>query len=370
MRIVIVGGHMSPALAVMQALPKDVQVWYIGRKHVFEGDKGISLEYQTVTSLGIPFVPLTTGRLQRVWTRHSLFSYAKIPYGVFQAIAILRQIKPAVVLSFGGYLSLPVGIASFLLRIPLVIHEQTQDAGFSNVLLKNIATTIIVSFPTSLKYFPQQKTVLTGNPLYFGKATKEATQLIPQGSLPLLLVTGGSTGSHDINLFVEKHLGVLLDHYRVIHQTGDAQIYQDYDRLMILRSHLTQQQRSRYIVTKFISPTDISFLFNEAALVISRSGINSVMQLLVLEKPAILFPLRTGQKNEQLKNATFLQEAGLADIVTETDMSNEAVIRLIAARMKYHGITKEAKDIRSMHEKAAEHIVSLVYEAAGAKAKT
>src|SRR5690348_2431659 len=108
MKLLIVaggGGHFAPALAVIEQLPKDVEVLVVGRKHAFEGDEALSFEYQTAKQLQIPFVPLTTGRLQRKLTRHTLASLAKIPAGYFQAVAIVKKFKPDVVLSFGGYVS-------------------------------------------------------------------------------------------------------------------------------------------------------------------------------------------------------------------------------------------------------------------------
>src|SRR3989344_6654527 len=165
MKIAITGGHLSPALSVIEKLSKEDVVLFVGRKHVFEGDKGLSFEYKTITSLNIPFVELTTGRLQRKFTAHTLFSIVKIPYGLAQSFLILRKFKPDVVLGFGGYLSVPVVIAAHILRIPAIIHEQTQDAGLANRMLANYADRICISWETSAKYFPRGKTIFTGNPI-------------------------------------------------------------------------------------------------------------------------------------------------------------------------------------------------------------
>src|SRR5437879_2705078 len=113
MKIAIIGGHLTPALAVIRALPKDADVVYIGRKYAMEGDKAESLEYQIITTLGIPFVILHASRLQRQLTRHTIPSLARMPKGMMEAFKILKKQKPDIILSFGGYVSIPVCFAAY-----------------------------------------------------------------------------------------------------------------------------------------------------------------------------------------------------------------------------------------------------------------
>ncbi|MEK7451076.1 MAG: glycosyltransferase, partial [Patescibacteria group bacterium] len=164
MRVIIIGGHLSPALSIIEKLPKTDKVLFIGRKYVFEGDQALSLEYKTIQSLKIPFVNLITGRLQRKFTKHTIPSLLKLPYGFMRSILALIKFQPDVVLSFGGYLSFPVVLSAFLLRIPIVIHEQTLEAGLANKILSVFAKKICISWETSRKFFPKGKIVLTGNP--------------------------------------------------------------------------------------------------------------------------------------------------------------------------------------------------------------
>jgi UDP-N-acetylglucosamine--N-acetylmuramyl-(pentapeptide) pyrophosphoryl-undecaprenol N-acetylglucosamine transferase len=228
MKIIIIGGHLSPALAVIEEL-KNEEIYYLGRKHAFEGDKAISLEYEEVSKLGIPFYSINAARLQRKFTSRTIPSLAKFPSGFFQSLKALKQIKPDVVLGFGGYVSLPVVLAAFFLRIPIVIHEQTLEAGFANRMEAKFARKICISWQSSEQYFPKQKTVLTGNPLrgivLNAKPFKEET------GLPKIYITGGSSGSHSINLLVEKSLKELLEKFTVVHQTGDARRHADFERL-------------------------------------------------------------------------------------------------------------------------------------------
>ncbi len=126
------GGHFSPLLCVYNALPKTDEVLVIGRQFALEGDRALSLEYQTSKRLGMRFVPINAARLQRKFTKYTIPSLLKFPKGLYQAYKLLRLFRPDVVLSFGGYVSVPVVMAAWLLQIPIVIHEQTLEAGAAN----------------------------------------------------------------------------------------------------------------------------------------------------------------------------------------------------------------------------------------------
>lgn len=327
MKLVIVGGHLSPALAVIDALPKDTNVLFIGRKYVFEGDKAFSLEYKTIVDQKIPFAEISTGRLQRKFTRHTISSLLKIPYGFIQSFFILQKFKPDVALSFGGYLSVPVGIAAFLLRIPLVIHEQTLERGFANKILSIFAKKICISWETSRKYFPKSKTVLTGNPIR--KFTINNLQLTIDNKLPTIYITGGSSGSHFINTLVEGCIEELLKKFIVIHQTGDAQEYNDFDRLQKIREGLPSELKARYTIIKFVEPGNIGSIMQKADLVVSRAGINTITELIYFKKPSLLIPISFSQRNEQVKNALFLKNLGLAEVFNQDSLDPKKLLRFI-----------------------------------------
>ena len=258
MKIIVVGGHLSPALGVIDALSENDSVVFIGRKYALEGDKAPSLEYGEITQRNIPFKSLTTARIQRKITSKTFPSLAKLPIGLYQAVTYLREENPDVVLSFGGYLSIPVGYAAKMLGIPLVIHEQTLQAGFANKVLGKIADKVCISWETSSQFFPKNKVVVTGNPLkvfkveYFPFSFKKSDT-----SMPLIYITGGSTGSHAINELVRDSLGELLAKFRIIHQTGDSRQFKDYDKLCKKRDELPPELQNRYIVEKFISSTSV-----------------------------------------------------------------------------------------------------------------
>jgi UDP-N-acetylglucosamine--N-acetylmuramyl-(pentapeptide) pyrophosphoryl-undecaprenol N-acetylglucosamine transferase len=310
MKVVIIGGHMSPALAVIEQL-KNEDIFYLGRKYTFEKDMAISLEYEEVVKLGIPFYSINAARLQRKFTKQTIPSLLRFPSGFLQSVKILKQIKPDVVLGFGGYVSLPVVLAAYLLKIPIVIHEQTLEVGFANKIESKFANKVCMSWESSQKYFPKEKTILTGNPL---GSTILQTKPINRNNLPILYITGGSGGSHVINILVEKSLDKLLEKFIVVHQTGDSKEFNDFDRLQIKKDKLDSSILNRYHLQRFYSPAEMAQNLASATLVVGRAGINTVTELIYLEKPALLIPLPFAQKNEQLKNAIFLKELGLGEI--------------------------------------------------------
>lgn len=195
MKILIVGGHMAPALGLLDVLPKNIGVVYVGRAHVFEADEGESLEQKTIRERGIRFIPFKSGRMQRSLSRQTIPSLLKIPKGFTQALDILKKEKPDIVVGFGGYLSVPIGLAAKLMGIPLLIHESTLGAGLANKVLSPFANRICISWDSSRANFPQSKTVLTGNPLLpFRTKNKNLPLPVSKEKLPLIVVTGGSGG--------------------------------------------------------------------------------------------------------------------------------------------------------------------------------
>jgi len=357
MKVAVVGGHLTPALAVIEVL-KGEEIIYIGRKHALEGDQALSLEYRTITSLGIPFKSIITGRLQRKFTKYTLLSLFKIPIGLVQSFLILRRFKPHVVLGFGGYVSLPVIFAASLLRIPIVIHEQTQEVGLANKIAAYFATKICISWEASQRFFPQNKNVLTGNPIRrevidaFGSSLKEANDL------PLIYITGGSLGSHTINVLVEKVIKRLLPNARVIHQTGDAQEYQDFERLSYLRDSLSEEFKKRYLIKRFLEAKEVAEVLRNADLVVSRAGINTITELIFLSKPSLLIPLPQGK--EQRKNALFLSELDLAEVRLEENLTPDDFLNTLKYMFENYSKYNLNKDYKIYIRDAAFKIVEVL----------
>lgn len=358
------GGHFAPLLAVMEVLPKDWDVLVVGRKFSLEGDKALSLEYQTAQKLDIPFHSITTGRLQRSFTKYTIPSLLKIPYGFLQGFTVVKRFCPDVILSFGGYVSLPVTVAAFLLGTPVVIHEQTLQAGLSNRISAMFARKICISWESSQHFFPKKKVVITGNPI-----RKELLLFVhskkTKGSLSLLYITGGSLGSHEINTLFEEIIAKLVKRYRIVHQTGDAKKFGDFSRLEAIRNKLVERERERYTLIKFVESKNVGPILRDADLVISRAGIGIITELAYFNKPALLIPLPVSQNNEQLQNALFLKSIGLAKVVEEQSFSAKKLYSLINHMVDNIHTYKRNDAIEVLREDAALHIVNVVKKVVG-----
>lgn len=361
MKIVLIGGHLAPALSVLEALPKNTDVLFIGRKYALEGDNALSLEYQTITSLKVPFVGLNTGRWQRKLTKFTLFSLLKLPLGIIKSFLILIKFKPDVVVGFGGYVCVPVIFCAFILRIPVVIHEQTMGVGVANKIVSRFAKKICISWNSSREYFPKDKVVLTGNPIRKFPSLNYKFSIF-NNKLPMIYVTGGSSGSHFINVLIEGIIEKLLKTYNIIHQVGDAQEYHDFDRLKRLRESLPEELRENYILEKFIDPSHVGDLLRLSSLIISRSGMNTVTELIYFEKPSILIPFPFSQSDEQLKNAEFLEKIGLSIVLRQSDANRKKLlqtINLMSRNINNYKINKP--EFRNLNgQNAAQNIISVI----------
>jgi len=365
-KIVIVGGHHTPALAVVDALAQETKIFWIGHKFSMWGDKNASAEYQEITKRGIPFYDLKAGKLYK--TFHPL-KLLRLPFGFFQAFYYLLKIRPSLIVSFGGYLAPPVVIAGWVLRIPSVTHEQTVIGGWANRLVARFAKRIFVSWEESLKHFPKSKTIITGNPLRHSIfEVKEPLNPIPSPLNPTIYITGGKQGSHVINEAVKQALPELLEKYNVIHQCGRSTVHDDHQELSSGGKELNPDLRSRYVLKDYFTEEEIGAVFSAADVVISRAGANIVYELAALGKPAILIPIPWVSHNEQRKNAEILVNAGSAVILEEKDLSAESIMLhstiLLSDLEKYREGGKRVQKLVRLDaaDRIAEEILALLFK--------
>ncbi len=306
MKILITGAHLTPAVAVIEQFKKmgDPKIVYVGRRTTQEGDRTLSVESAVLPKLGVKFIPIITGRLQRSFSVYTLPSLLKIPIGFLQAFYIILKEKPDVILSFGGYVAVPIIIVGWLFSIPIIIHEQTLVSGLANKISSSFADKIAVSFPNQ-----NPKAILTGNPL-----RKEILVGVKQyhSRGVNILITGGNQGSHVINLAVEKSLDKLTKIASIIHVTGDNE-FRDFERLEKL-------QNQRYIVKQWIGD-GWGRILRQADLIVSRAGINTLSELAYLRLPALVIPIPYLYLDEQNKNARLFQELGLARILPQSQLT-------------------------------------------------
>ncbi|MFA9288862.1 MAG: glycosyltransferase [Weeksellaceae bacterium] len=345
-KILITGGHVTPALAVIDRLQKlhsDVQIIFVGRKTANDRETKESFEYQEIKQRKIKFINLRAGRLTRVASIRSLLQLTNVPKGFIQSLKILKAEKPDVVLSFGGYLAFPIALMAGLLNLPVYTHEQTIHPGIANKMIANVARKIFISFPESGIFFPKSKTVVTGNPVRASIFSKKT--FIKDNKLPVIYITGGSLGAHAINTKIEQIIGSLLRSYIIIHQTGDVKEFEDYARLSKLKESLSPEQQKNYHLYTHILGDEIGPIYNSADLVISRSGANTFFELLALQKPAIFIPLPWAAHDEQRKHARLYANWGVGEVFEQ----NQTSVRLLEL------ITSMMKDLR-IYQKKFTHV--------------
>lgn len=325
-KILITGGHLAPALAIIEELrkvKKDIEIVFVGRKYALDSEKTISLEYREIEKLGIPFLPLSAGRLTRVMTFRSIRNFLRIPLGFFSAFFILREQRPDIILSFGSFLALPVAFWGYLFGIPVYSHEQTIKPGLANRLISYFSKIIFVAFSEARKYFDPSKTLVSGNPVRNAIFEIRTKPFEINKDRPVIYVTGGSLGSHSINLHIQKILSDLLMEYIVIHQVGDTKEYGDFEKLQEVRAKLPQNLASNYYLRKHFLEDEIGYVYSLTDLCVGRSGANTFFELQALKIPALFIPLPWSAGREQQKHAEIFAREGVGEIFHQVESSGK-----------------------------------------------
>lgn len=329
-KAVVCGGHLTPALALVDELRKrrNYEIIFFGRKNATDGSSNLSAEFREITGRDITFVNIITGRLTRKWTKYSLSSILKIPLGFLLSLVYLVKYRPSFVVSFGGYLSTPVVIGSWLLGIDTFTHEQATIPGVANRINSLFVKKIFLTWKESQNFFPKDKSQIIGNlqpTLYHQKKSRDQkinNFLGKEGNLVLIL--GGSQGSHVINEFIFKNLD-LFSRYLIVHQVGTANYKNDQMKAFKIK-------RDNYFPIDYVSSQDIGSIYLRSKFVISRSGANTVWDLATFAKPAILVPLPISASGEQMANARKLEKAKMSIVLEQKNLSRNtfknALIRL------------------------------------------
>lgn len=353
-RIVITGGHHTCALVVAGGLrKKGYQIYWFGHKHTMRREPSISAEYKEVTKEGFDFVNLKAGKFYK---NYNPLEQVRTIFGFLQAFYYLIRLRPVLIVSFGGYLAVPVVLTGWLLQIPSVTHEQTTSAGLANRIIGFFANRVFLTWPSSKKFFSPKKTELIGLPLRKSILQARKKRFF-DNKLPVIFVTGGKQGSHIINKAVEQILPELLERFNLIHQTGRVVKTGDFKRLKGKKELLSSYLKKRYYLKDYFFEKEQGGVFKAADLVISRAGANTIYELVILGKPAILVPISWSVKDEQTKNAKILQKYGLAEILPENQLSGK---RLLAMIQKFFLTQKD-------YTKAKTRVQKLIYKDAADK---
>ncbi len=360
------GGHHSSALPIIHSLRThrpDLEIVWIGHRHSLKHDSNDTLEYKEISALGIPFYDLQSGK---IYKSLSIDSLKKVLSGISQAHKILKEHKPNVIMSFGGYLAAPVVLAGYFLKIPSLTHEQTSTVGYANRFIAIFADKIMISWPKSANYLPKKKVIFSGLPLRQSIFVIKSSSFKFENGLPTIFILAGKSGSTAVNEIIYQNLLELLNIANVIHQCGDYSVKEDFKILTKRYSEIAGNTKGKYALRKFIFEEEIGEAFQTANLIISRSGAHAICEILAVNKPALLIPIAWASHNEQFENALIVKNAGLGEILEEKDLTEINFIERVKFMIKnlQHYKNQSAINIREISKNSVELITKeiLKYE--------
>ncbi len=335
MKLLITGGHLTPALGLIdhiQAQHTSDEIVFVGREYAQEKSKQPSKERMEVEKRNVEFIAFRSGKFTEYSPVALVNSLVLAISGFFHALYILLKTRPTIVVSFGSYLAVPVAIAAWILQIPVISHEQTRTIGSANRLIQYVAKAMAVSYPETTNLLQPGKGVLTGNVLRQQLLQKNPTrpEWIRPSEKPILYITGGSQGSEVINTVVSQCLPQLVKDWCVIHQCGTTSQKRSYkEELEAARDQLKLSQQSNYVVKEWISVDELSWIYRNADASISRAGANTTLEIAMFAVPTIFIPLPFSKNDEQLLNAQWLTQTGGALLIQQKDLTKEAILEAL-----------------------------------------
>jgi UDP-N-acetylglucosamine--N-acetylmuramyl-(pentapeptide) pyrophosphoryl-undecaprenol N-acetylglucosamine transferase len=302
------------------------------------------IEKRLIADFGLPYVGISTGKFRRYLDLKNFTDPFRVLKGYSEARKFLKDYRPDVVFSKGGFVSVPVVRAAASLDIPCIIHESDMTPGLANKLCISAAKKICCNFPETLKLLPQDKAVLTGSPIR--AELKEGSRIAGldmcgfTANKPVIMVIGGSLGAENVNKAVREALPSLLPDFQVVHLCGKGKM----DNLLL--------DTEGYKQFEYIK-AELKDLFAMADIVISRAGANAICELLALKKPNILIPLpAASSRGDQLLNAQSFASQGFSIVLNEDDLTTALltakVHELYRDRSKYHDAMSKSGQMDSI----------------------
>lgn len=343
------GGPVSPLLAIVDYLREKYPEKY---SFVWVGTT-FGPEKKMVAFKSISFKEIVSGKWRRYFSLENFIDIFKIVYGFVESIVIIRREKPSLVMSAGGFVSVPVVYAAKLMRIPILIHQQDVLPGLANKLMAPLAKVVTVTFEKSLKDY-RNKSIWTGNPV--GHEIKLAQAGACHDKLfefnddsPLVVILGGGTGALRLNQLIKESIGKLGDFCQIFHQTGQGK------DLKI--------KHPNYHSREFIDARQLAYILFRADVVISRCGLGTLTELSYLGKAAILVPM---PNSHQEYNANIFKENKAAVILEEKNIDVKIFVReikeLLKNKAKAKVLSKNIKKIirENAEEKITKEIIKIL----------
>ncbi|MDQ0876855.1 UDP-N-acetylglucosamine--N-acetylmuramyl-(pentapeptide) pyrophosphoryl-undecaprenol N-acetylglucosamine transferase [Paenibacillus sp. V4I3] len=334
-------GHVTPNIALMHKLAQlGWEIKYIG--------SATGIEKDIIEREGVPFYSISSGKLRRYFDLKNFKDPFKVMKGVYESYRLLRRLKPAIVFSKGGFVSVPVVLGSRMNKIPVIIHESDITPGLANKISIPFATKVCVTFPESLQHVQRDKAELTGLPIrehiLSGKASRAYQLCDFHTQKPVILVMGGSLGSQVINQAVRGNLRRLLAQFQIVHLCGKGNI----------ASELANTRG--YKQFEYLNE-ELPDILAMTELVISRAGATSIYEFLVMEKPMLLIPLSLqASRGDQILNAESFQKAGYADVLQEDALTADT----LAERVEALHANREAHKAAMQSRKESDAVASIV----------
>lgn len=351
-KIILTGGgtagHVSLNQAIIPALiSKGYQVHYVG------SDKGIEKELISGSFPELPFHAISSGKLRRYFSVQNFTDPFRVLAGVFQALSIIKKVKPEVIFSKGGFVSVPVVIAAKMANVPVVAHESDVTPGLANKIALPFASHVFTVFQETLRHLPSEKATCTGSiireELFKGDRNKGLADCGFKGDKKVLLVMGGSLGSVVLNDALRNNLPELLPMFDIIHLCGKGNM----DHVL---EGLPGYKQFEYVTT------ELSDYLHASDYVVSRAGSNSIFEFLALRKPMLLIPLSAQKsRGDQILNAHLFEKQGFAEVLEEETVSNVTFMQALQSLVKHSGKIIQAMEATEK-PKTPDEMVKLILQ--------
>lgn len=307
-------GHVTPNIALIPRLKEaGYTISYIGS---YEG-----IEKKLIEEMGIPYYGISSGKLRRYFDLKNFSDPFRVLKGFGEAKKLLKELKPDVIFSKGGFVTVPVVIAAKKCKIPAIIHESDMTPGLANKLCIPSATKVCCNFPETVKSLPENKAALTGTPirqeLLSGDPEAARSFCGFDSQKPVLMIIGGSLGAASVNENVRKILPELLEEFQVIHLCGKGKM----DESLV--------GTKGYVQYEYIKK-ELPDLFALADIVISRAGANAICEICALRKPNLLIPLSAkASRGDQILNARSFERQGYSMVLEEEEITEKTLLNSI-----------------------------------------
>ena len=354
-RIILTGGgtagHVTPNIALipkLRDLGYDIQ--YIGSYN--------GIEKELIEPFGIPYHGISSGKLRSYFSVQNFTDPVRVIKGFSEARKLIKDLKPDVIFSKGGFVSVPVVLAGKRCKVPVIIHESDMTPGLANKIAIPSAVKVCCNFPETLDSLPKGKAVLTGSPirqeLLSGNKIAAMDMCGFTADKPVILVIGGSLGSVIVNNAVRKSLPRLLEKFQIIHLCGKG------------KTDDSLNDTKGYCQFEYIRD-ELRDIFALADIVISRAGANAICELLALRKPNLLIPLSAkASRGDQILNARSFERQGFSMVIEEEDLTEDSLVSAVFDLYENRGSYIDAMR-NSDQQDSIDTIISLIEEAASGK---